>query len=154
MEESTTKKLTLDDKVDILIEKVDGNTKNIDSLTDTLSEFMGFVRDNMATKDDIEDLRKEVKGDSATLRTELKGEMAEMKEEIGDLRLEMQAGFRGIEKELMDIKASLDRLEKKTQEDDDATVQEIFLLKKRVAQVEKELVLLKKDQKHHVTHST
>lgn len=101
---------------------------SLESLSDTLDEFIVFVKDNMVVKDDLKNFA--TKDDLKNFAT---------KDDIEELRLEMQAGFREIHGELDEIKASLARLEQKTQEDSDVAIQKILGLKKRVALLEQEL---------------
>ncbi len=94
--------------------------------SDRMTELFEFLVETFATKDDLKNF--------AT------------KDDIESLRLEMQSGFREIHGELSDIQASLARLEQKTQEDDDAMVQEVQSLKKRVKMLEDTIAILKKQK--------
>jgi len=86
---------------------------------------MEFLQEEMVVKDDLKNFA--TKDDLKNFAT---------KDDIKDLKLHMNARFAEISSELDDIKASLARLEKKTQEDDDAMVLEIMKLKKRITLLE------------------
>ena len=63
--------------------------------------------------------------------------------ETESLRAEMQTEFRYIRNEINDIKAKLDKLSKRTLEDNSAISDELFNLRKRVTILEKQLKELK-----------
>lgn len=117
-----------------------------EEFSETMTDLFSYLQENMATKDDIKelrtemgDLRTEVKGDIGSLRTELKGD-------IEHLRTEMHAGFQMLERELVDIRQSLVAVEKRTQEDSDAHAGDILRLTKRLETIEKEFELFKKQK--------
>ncbi len=65
---------------------MDDNTKDI-------LEAVNFIKDRMATKDDVIDLR------------------TELKSEIDSLRIEMQEGFASVRAEIRDVRRRLEALE-------------------------------------------
>lgn len=69
------------------------------------------AQDTIATKDDVANLRSEVKADIADLRSELKADIAdlrsEMKEEIAKLRTEMIELKAELKGDIADLKAEL-----------------------------------------------
>mgnify|MGYP001563306681 CR=1 FL=1 len=93
----------------------------------TLYEVMEFLKDNMVTKGEFGVLQKDV--------TDIKQDVVVIKQDISEIKIRLD----NIENELEDIKASIAKLEKKTQEDDDAVISEIENLKKRVSFLEQEL---------------
>jgi CII-binding regulator of phage lambda lysogenization HflD len=99
-----------------------------EEFSETMTDLFSYLQENMATKDDVRELRTELKGD------------------IEDLRTEMHAGFQMLERELVDIRQSLSVLEKRTQEDSDAHAGDILRLTKRLEIIEKEFELFKKQK--------
>ncbi|PIR78189.1 MAG: hypothetical protein COU28_03000 [Candidatus Magasanikbacteria bacterium CG10_big_fil_rev_8_21_14_0_10_36_16] len=106
--------------------------ENFEAINNRFDELMSFLRDNMVTKEDLDNevSRLENKIDSEVLRLENK----------------MDEGFSSLHNEIKNIKeklADLDRrfakLEKTTFEDQEALVQDFVLLKKRVSVLEKVL---------------
>ncbi|WP_292530882.1 hypothetical protein [Methylocystis sp.] len=98
-------------------------------------EALEFIKERMATKDDLAELRDE-------LRAEFKGDIAElgreMTGEIDSLRTEMQEGFASIRGELRDIRQRLEALEEMARNSSGLT-KEIDHLMERVRAIEKHL---------------
>lgn len=94
-------------------------------------EALDFIKERMATKDDLSELRIELKGDITELRRELTGE-------IDTLRTEMQEGFTSIRSELRDIRQRLDALEEAARNSAGLT-KEIDHIMERVGTIEKHL---------------
>ena len=92
-----------------------------------MNELVEFLRDNMATKNDIKELQENM----AT-----KSDIKDVQDEIEDMRTEMTAGFRMIQEELNGIKARLTKLEKRTIEDADAAAKDILELRRRLDMLE------------------
>lgn len=95
--------------------------ETVDTSLREMREILDFLKDEVATKEDLKAFATK----------------EDLKTEIDGLESRLLSRMSGIESELRDIRASLARLEKKTQEDDDAMVSEIDNLKKRVAFLEK-----------------
>ncbi len=110
-----------------------------EEFSETMTGLFSYMEENLATKNDVKELRVEMKGEMSDLRTEFK-------EEIRDLRTEMHAGFQMLERELGDIRKSLEALEKRTQEDSDAHATDIMKLTRRLETIEKEFELFKKQK--------
>jgi len=72
-------------------------------------ETVNFIKDRTATKDDLKDLRSELKGDIQEvrneiqyLRSEIKGDIQDLRGEMQDLREEMQEGFKEVRNEIIE----------------------------------------------------
>ncbi len=120
----------------------------LQSLANTVAELFEFLQENMATKDDLKNYATKDDLKNFATKDDLKNFATkdDLENNIEKLRLEMQAGFRMVHNELDDIKASLKRLEQKTQEDDDALLLEVSNLKKRVKVLEHSLAKLEKQK--------
>ena len=83
----------------------------MDTVAKDILESLEFIKDHMltkdegATKDDIGQLRSEMKADIGTLRTELKGDIVELKEDIADIRDTMATS-----RELAEIRREIEHL--------------------------------------------
>ncbi len=79
-----------------------------DAQAEALSEA---VRDAIATKSDVSDLRNELKHDIAELRAEMKHEIAELraevKHDIAELRAEMKQEIALLRTEIKDIQVTM-----------------------------------------------
>lgn len=75
--------------------------------TEDILEALVFIRDRMATKDDIEELRAEM-----ATKSELAAVRAELGNEIGDLRSEMRSEFMHLRAEIRAIHQRLEEIEK------------------------------------------
>lgn len=108
------------------------NTANDDV---TISELLEFLKDNMATKDDIKQIwdNMATKDDLKTLQQKMEQGFAQTEIRFS----EVSTRFDGVDKELEDIKAHLARVEKMAKEDADAAAKEIVSLKQRVSVLEK-----------------
>lgn len=95
----------------------------------TTNEIMDFLRENMATKVDLEQLRSEM-----VTKTDL--ERFATKTDLEDLRTEMTAGFRMIREELSETNSTLHKLAKRTLEDTDALAADVLRLDRRVEVLE------------------
>jgi predicted nucleic acid-binding Zn-ribbon protein len=91
-------------------------------------ELMVFLRDNMATKEDLANL--EIKVDSKFIQLENK-----IDESFSSLHSEIKS----IKEKLEDLDRRFAKLEKTSFEDNDVLVQDFVLLKKRVNVLEKVL---------------
>jgi len=105
--------------------------KNLEKKVDDILEIVQFIKDNSASKQDLNDLRGEFSG--------LRGEFSE-------LRIEMREGFESVRAELAsinleleEIKRDLKKLENRTQVDDDAMISDNLELKARVEKLEKQV---------------
>ena len=79
------------------LEKAGMGTSQAEAVTETIriAVFQG-----VATKEDIGELRSDVKADIAELRSEIGGLRAEMKDEIDGLRVEMKDEIGGLRVEM------------------------------------------------------
>jgi hypothetical protein len=70
-----------------------------------IQELSEFIRDHMATKDDIADLRRDMatKEDLADLRTELKGDIAKLDVKVDRLDLSIHRELESIKQELKNV---------------------------------------------------
>ncbi len=91
----------------------------------TINELMEFLAENMVTKQEFSETIKSVRSEMAT--------------GFEELRTEMTAGFRMIREELDDIKNRLEKLEKRTLEDADASARDVLELRQRVDMLEKQV---------------
>ncbi|MBI5222619.1 MAG: hypothetical protein HY980_03955 [Candidatus Magasanikbacteria bacterium] len=85
-----------------------------------------------ATKEDLKAFATKEDLKAFATKEDLKNGFREVENQLSGIKVELA----GIGKELEDIKLSLKKLEKKTQEDDDAMIFEIEKLKKRVMVLE------------------
>ena len=91
----------------------------------TINELIEFLAENMVTKQEFSETIKSVRSEMAT--------------GFEELRTEMTAGFRMIREELDDIKNRLEKLEKRTLEDADASARDVLELRQRVDMLEKQV---------------
>jgi septal ring factor EnvC (AmiA/AmiB activator) len=111
------------------------------------ADLMVFLRDNVATKEDIKDMVTKndikdmaTKGDIKDMAT--KGDLAELKAEMSDMKSdikEIKADIRSIKSELRSINERIDDLEKRlsnlekmTKEDLDVLVKDFIQVKNKV----------------------
>ncbi len=127
-------------------------------------ESLSFIVANMATKDDIAELRTELKGDVSELRTELKGDITELKAELKGDTAEHKSELKGdiselrteLKGDIAELREDIKRLEisiRGIREDLDALIEtvngmkgytvEIDELRERVTHVERELEAFK-----------
>lgn len=97
------------------------------SLHNDLHDLIDFLKENMVTKTEFEPL----KADVAILKTDVAN---------------IYARLDTMQTDIDDIKASLKRLEQRTQQDTDAFVHDMIILKKRVTTLEKELADMRQQQ--------
>jgi len=123
----------LDKKFDNIDKKFDKMDKRFDDLMDFLVENVAMKSDikNMATKDDIAELRAEFKQDIAKLDHKLDQHVIELRQDI-----------RAVRDELASVKRDLARLEKMVIEDIDAYGKSIVELKQRVKILEQQVQAL------------
>ena len=105
-----------------------------------LGQMLTHVVENMATKDDLAELRTELRAEMAELRTEFGVEMAELRTE---LRADMATGFSEIMTELTDIKRRLKTVEAAI-EDHGGHSKEIDHAFERIAAIERHIGLTAK----------
>jgi hypothetical protein len=98
----------------------------MDNNTGEIIETLGVILAKMATKEDVESLRAELR--------------AEMQEGFAGLRAELREGFADIRSEMKDIRARLDTLESAVK-DISGYAKEIDYLIERVSAIEKHLGL-------------
>ncbi len=99
---------------------MDKNTKDI-------LEAVIFIKDRMATKDDI-----------AELSTELKGNIADLRTEFVEFRTETRENFTGLRTEIRDIRERLQVLEEAAR-NSAGFAKEIDHVMQRVVEIEKHL---------------
>lgn len=87
----------------------------------TTDEIMEFLQEHVVTKEDLRETEKR-----------LDGRMDRLENRMDHLEAELAL----IHQDLSDIKARLDRLEKRTKEDADASAREVTELRKRVEHLE------------------
>lgn len=80
----------------------------------------------------FEQIEREFKAEFAAVRSELKSETSSIRADI-----------RRLQEDMNEIKARLERLEKRTMEDDDALAKEVVVLRRRVDSLETELKKMK-----------
>ena len=112
------------------------NPKKLDEKMDDILEIVQFIKDNSASKQDVGDLRTEMK-------QEFKNVRIEMKQEFKNVRTEMSQGFSDVKVELAsinleleDIKRDLRKLESRTQIDDDVMIADNLKLREQVQKLE------------------
>jgi len=115
------------------------DVQKLDKKVDDILEIVQFIKDNSASKQDVDGLRTEMKEEFKNVRTE-------MKEEFKNVRTEMQQGFSdvkielaNINSELEEIKRDLRKLESRTQIDDDVMIVDNSKLSERVKKLEKQV---------------
>ena len=99
-----------------------------------LIEIVSYIKDNMATKDDIARLEKRM--DSLEIRIDrLEKRIDSIESRINSI--ESKLIF--ISEEIQQIRIRLDSLENRTKEDDEAIVKDIFELRQRVQFLEEKI---------------
>ncbi len=106
-------------------------TKTTDQKLDELLEILTFVKDNGATQESLDSFKLETENNFEKVENRFK----EVDDNFSDLKTQLTS----MQLELDDIKASLKKLEEKTQEDDNAQVKDIVNLKVRVEKLEKKI---------------
>lgn len=81
------KKKTLDDKIDALTGIVEKGFGASDKKVAAIADDIADIRDHMATKDDIADLRTELKGDIAALHAQANSIESQLRETRIETRL-------------------------------------------------------------------
>ena len=113
----------------------------LESIGRTLADVLDiviFLRDNAASKDDVQDLRTKFSGmktDISTLKqdvSELKVDMSSVKDELSQVRVELSE----VHHTLDQVNIRVENLETKVQEDGGLFAREIVTLKKRVTCLE------------------
>ncbi len=85
-------------------------TEQAEAVAEAEAEAFGeFVHAYLATKDDISDARTETKAEFAKVRQEIADLRAELKQDIADLRTETQAGFAQVRQEIAGLRSELYR---------------------------------------------
>ncbi|OGH72169.1 MAG: hypothetical protein A2921_00915 [Candidatus Magasanikbacteria bacterium RIFCSPLOWO2_01_FULL_43_20b] len=96
-------------------------------------EIVNFIKEHGATSDGLykvrDDLRVELKGEINSLRNE-------MEQGFSSMRSDMRSEFAEVRREIEAIKQELKKLEKRTEEDDKATMADYVLLGRRVRRLE------------------
>ncbi len=105
---------------------------HMDKNTADILEAVNFIKDHMATKDDLGDVRAELKGDLAGLRTEFE-----------EFREETRENFASLRAEIRDIRHRLDALEEAARNSTGLT-KEIDHLMERIRAIEKHLGIQQK----------
>ncbi|OGH71075.1 MAG: hypothetical protein A3C90_04715 [Candidatus Magasanikbacteria bacterium RIFCSPHIGHO2_02_FULL_51_14] len=121
---------------EITLEKLN---ENVHVIMDDMHVVIDFLRTEVLTKEDAKNFVTKddaknflTKDDAKNFVTKEDAKNFATKDDISGLHVRLD----GIDRELSDIRKSLERLEKKTQEDDDAMVAEINKLKRRVEYLE------------------
>ncbi|MBT3539345.1 hypothetical protein HOF40_00105 [Candidatus Parcubacteria bacterium] len=90
-------------------------------LRQDIHDLVDFLKENMVTKEELNNLRLELKADIVELQTNVQN-------------IEQDMNY--VKQELKNIKIQLGRLEQKTQEDDGVVATELYALKARVKELE------------------
>lgn len=106
----------------------------------TPSEILDYLKDNMVTKEEFTEFRKEV--DEHFDRVDGRLDRVEGRLDNIENRLIF------LEKEIADIKADLKKLSERTLEDSDAQAKDILDLQKRVDKMEKEMTQMRLAYQH------
>ena len=104
------------------------NPKKLDEKMDDILEIVQFIKDNSASKQDVDSLRTEMKEEFKNVRTEMSQGFSDVKVELANINLELE-----------DIKRDLRKLESRTQIDDDAMIADNLKLNERVKKLEKQV---------------
>jgi chromosome segregation ATPase len=67
----------------------------------------GLIEQNLATKQDLWDVKRDLKEDIAELRQELKDDIAEVRNELKDVRQELKNDIAEVRQELKDVRQEL-----------------------------------------------
>ena len=110
----------------------------MDAGDNELIETLQTIVAKMATREDIAELRTELKDDFSAVRQELKGDIAGVKGELSEFRVEVQQEFKSIRAEIREIRARLDLIEAELR-DHRGYAKKIDHLLERVSAIEKHL---------------
>ena len=104
------------------------DVQKLDKKVDDILEIVQFIKDNSASKQDVDGLRTEMKEEFKNVRTE-------MQQGFSDVKIELA----NINSELEEIKRDLRKLESRTQIDDDVMIVDNSKLSERVKKLEKQV---------------
>lgn len=92
-------------------------------LLDAMTQQFATIADNMATKEDINDLRMDITGDINSLRSDINADITSLRSEIAELRREqaktnahldsLESEGKALRNDIKEIYSSIAKLEKK-----------------------------------------
>lgn len=111
---------------------------NTDESIRDILEMVTFLRDNAMTKAEGV-TKKELNDGLGKLRSEMEDGFTQLRGEMEDGFANVRQELREMNKDLEEIKNQLDRLERRTRDDADASVKDILDLRHRVEYLEERL---------------